>query len=273
MSAPNETNLWDEAPFRVNGGVLRARRAWFFDDIDNDFRASLREAFSVEFCDELPPVSRFEEVAPVYFANFRRFQAQHWAHVLPTHFLVQMTPQDKERPERLLGLLGAACTALGVPVFAKLGECSTKKNHPPAPCCSPQEIVDHLFSSARVRAALKDNDFVLVVPWEDGICPANEFRVFVRDRRVVAVCRQAPQSQAYLPAALAPQILAACKALWATIGPSLAYKDLVLDVWLRDYEEARLIEVNPFGSWTGAGSGQFTWREILEADRPLVRIA
>ena len=101
---------------------------------------------------------------------------------------------------------------------------------------------------------------VVVAPWNRGINRANEFRIFVRDRRVVALC---PgywfEDQAYKPS----QLWCIYRALrQVNFLDDMCFQDWVGDVWIDwDTCEFHLIEANAYGAHSAAGSGLFSWIE------------
>jgi hypothetical protein len=153
-------------------------------------------------------------------------------------------------------------------VYPRLGYCSWKASSPCAlPARTAQQIlgtitrpdtrvVRALLAAVSARSALA----LHLVDWRD-IAPWSEFRLFIRDRRLIGA------SQYYCDRAF-PEILLAGSALHVVIpafaealGRVLHMTDVVADIYLspddRHGLRAELIELNPFSPLTSPCL--FTW--------------
>lgn len=104
------------------------------------------------------------------------------------------------------------------------------------------------------------NSAVIIMPWRDGIEKRNEFRVFFCDGRVTGVSQQHwYECFSYSDDELDAVERAITEAFFLSVDGS-PFAQFVADVWV-SFENAvcHLIEYNPFGAHSGAGSSLFEW--------------
>jgi len=124
--------------------------------------------------------------------------------------------------------------------------------------------------------------YLILMPWHEKITALNEFRVFCRNQKVVAMAQQKwyldlSDRTTYGDERLTPQkAIRAARATvrqyeqeWAHRLPP-HWSEAVLDVWVEYHGDdqssedgqdiAHLIEVNPGGRWASSGSSLFEWK-------------
>lgn len=151
-------------------------------------------------------------------------------------------------------------------VFIKLANFSPKKTITPYPITTANEAFKYLLSSPRCQAGLGCRA-ILIRPWEPAAAHySNEFRAFIQNHKLVGISQQdiyqcyPEMTSVYsrMPDDIAAQI----QELWDnTIRPNTDYRDGTLDVYFDTAKtpNIQLIEINPYGSWSGAGSAWYEW--------------
>lgn len=151
-------------------------------------------------------------------------------------------------------------------VFIKLSNFSPKKTTTPYPITTTEQVWNYLLSSARCQSGLTCGA-ILVKPWEPAAAASysNEFRAFIQDHQLVGISQQSiyehypvmKTTYANIAAELASKI----QNLWTTtIQPHTDYRDGTLDVYYDPQtNKVRLIEINPYGAWSGAGAAWYNW--------------
>ena len=135
-------------------------------------------------------------------------------------------------------------------------------------------------SSAIVPSPLT---YIAVMPWNDKITISNEFRIFVLNGKIKAICQQ----KWYIYVGISKEnilemldcLLDGCNKIVTQLG----YTDATLDVWIdtcdtpadslsnHGVRKVHLIEANPGGRWTCSSSLLFDWRDdsIWDEDSPI----
>jgi len=129
------------------------------------------------------------------------------------------------------------------------------------PLFSPEELFHCLIRSKRVYTFLtyyvKSCEMVLR-PWNPKISPHNEYRVFVTNKKCVAISQQ--HLYRVIHPTLLPEQIIDFVCDWVD-HHELPQPDSVLDVYV-DEEGCHLIECNP--AWWGSGSSLFLWDQIRD---------
>jgi hypothetical protein len=154
-------------------------------------------------------------------------------------------------------------------VFVKIADASPKDVITKA-LVTPEEIWMTLASSKRIRtflSFLKPGSCELVLrPWDSRIKPENEFRVFIKDRKCVAI------SQQHWNKFVGPEITESCKAILKWVNnrvTALPYDNVVMDMFVHD-GYGYLIECNPWSKRTG--TALFTRHEINNPVPDIIRV-
>lgn len=161
-------------------------------------------------------------------------------------------------------------------VFAKIADASPKdggvdlyaQRHTMQPLHTLEALWRALATSRRVQTFLCFTagpcDLVLR-PWNAAITPDTEWRVFVRDRRCVAISQQ----HLYRSMAMFDEATVT-RAITTWVGAhTLAQPSAVLDMFVDDAGVAYLIECNPWSM--RSGSALFRWDELRAAEPVLFR--
>lgn len=150
-------------------------------------------------------------------------------------------------------------------VFIKLANFSPKKTTSPYPITTVDETLKYLLSSPRCQAGLGCRA-IMVRPWEPAAANfPNEFRAFIQDNQLVGISQQniynCYPAMASVYSKMGGYIADQIQKMWdMQIKPNTDYRDGTLDVYCDpDNEAIRLIEINPYGSWSGAGAAWYEW--------------
>lgn len=107
---------------------------------------------------------------------------------------------------------------------------------------------------------------LVVKKWINDFNPALEFRIFIKDKKILGVSQRDPGHYIYLEE-LIPQLKEAIKSFHSEFLSKLQFplRDYILDVYLpRPYCQVVVIDVNPFlRKWDLL---LFTWHELLEKE-------
>lgn len=151
--------------------------------------------------------------------------------------------------------------------FVKLNCYSSKHDYGVLPVDSIHELILHLTRGRKFQAAYERPDKVrftlslalVLIPWISDIKERDEFRIFVRDRQVVAISQQCWwQDHQFCDSSIEAFVRAideCCKC----VCPNLPFPDAVIDVFLRN-GVCYIIECNPYGSFSSSGAALFSWR-------------
>ena len=98
--------------------------------------------------------------------------------------------------------------------------------------------------------------YIAIREWRD-ICPQDEWRVFIKERRIVAVSQYDYYNSYPNMHGEIGSIRWAIDQFWPTLKAALHLDTVIADLWVRSNAhetgrvwEARLIEINPYGNWT-----------------------
>lgn len=155
----------------------------------------------------------------------------------------------------------------GQQYFMRLSGTSGKNEKAVTPLKTANEIVDRLLSVDMFRRReyeRSDKDtYLVLMPWNDKIESRCEFRIFVVNNKLTAA---SPQRYWELHQFSYEELEAFETALKniAFIG-YVPYHTFVADVYIDvDTAVCHLIELNPFGAHSGAGSSFFNWVDDYE---------
>lgn len=294
----NTCNHHELDPYLVRDGQLLVDQKFWDQDLTSKGRADWQTiarvhglVLVVEPKMELPHAVEPDSAVSqqLYLAYMSQFDADRWL----THDLVpgsQVIELEYKLVHKLRGLtqtwvlsgrrssevelecadqvaaLVPACPEQGW--FAKTSVSSGKHERPPRPIWSPLDLVcyltetrEHLRQYEDLLAWRRERLCLVLVPWDSSITPRSEFRVFVRDRKIVAISQQQWHSLEASPVPapggqLAEKITADME---VNILPLLEseLKNFIADVWVD--QQTHLIEVNPGGGAFGGGSALFHW--------------
>lgn len=145
--------------------------------------------------------------------------------------------------------------------FIRLSSTSGKNEKPVRPFEKPKDIVEHLMSVKLFadREYNRDKDTCLIMmPWQQIISNRCEFRIFVVNNKLTAASPQIYwKEHSYTTDELEvfQEVLSNIPFINKVI-----YNTYVADVFIDiDTKQCHLIELNPFGPASGAGSSLFNW--------------
>lgn len=149
----------------------------------------------------------------------------------------------------------------GKPLFVKLSNTSAKNDQPISPFTSLKDIVKFLCSLRECQKRLNDivDVSIIIMPFNDMITKENEFRVFVQEKAIRAICPQNWSSIQYFSIDQVCDIVTLVESLLSRIFETdFGLHSGVFDVFLLN-GEAHLIEINPWGCFASSGSSLFHW--------------
>ena len=147
--------------------------------------------------------------------------------------------------------------------FVRLSSTSGKNEKAIRIFTNAHDIVRHLTSvklfAYQEYQRTKDS-YLILIPWNDKVLPRYEFRIFVVNNRLVAV---SPQKWWELNQYTGDE-LELLESAFSNIdfidSNQCPYQTFVSDVYVdTETSKVKLIEYNPFGAHSGAGSSFFNW--------------
>lgn len=145
------------------------------------------------------------------------------------------------------------------PYFVKTSYKSAKKNKILTPTYNSNDFIFNLISSKQVlQSLLIENCNIVLKKWvyiDDG----EEFRFYVLDKKIKCICQQQfyKTEKKYTD----EQIINCIKDKFESLN--IKFNDCVIDCYVKD-NKCHIIEINSGCCWSTAGSGLFTWKEIME---------
>ena len=125
------------------------------------------------------------------------------------------------------------------------------------------DIIKHLTSTKLFvdqEYKLDKDSYLIMIKWNDRLNQRYEFRIFVVDNKITAVSQQYWQTL-YQYSKKELDIIEYALTNMAFIG-KIPYHTFIGDVYIDiDTKTCHLIECNPFGAYSGAGSGLFEWEK------------
>jgi hypothetical protein len=147
------------------------------------------------------------------------------------------------------------------PWFVRLSSTSGKNEIPPKQFFNLQEVEQFLLQCnifvGREYVRTDKKSYIVLMPWNDQINSRNEMRLFIYNQKLTCVSPQ----QFWKNHEYTQEELETCQDLFSqTEFDDLMYHSCVIDAWV-DFEAKTLniIELNPFGISSGAGSSLFHW--------------
>ena len=157
-----------------------------------------------------------------------------------------------------------------IKMFVKLLSSSAKNEQRVVPLYTVQQIIE--FITGRVQFLQQDfrNYFkyhfdtpigVVMMPWNESIDAKSEFRVFIRNRHLIAISQQAWYTVFhYTPEEIRTIASSIAELFNQILRDRLPLPSAILDVTVDfDIQQAYLIEINPWGTWATSGSSLFDW--------------
>lgn len=157
--------------------------------------------------------------------------------------------------------------------FVKLNCYSSKHDYGVVPVDCVTDLVLHLSRGRRFLAAFArpeqvtfDLDlFLVLVPWIEGIKEREEFRIFIRHRRLVGISQQCWWIDFCFGDNTLRGIACAIHEWCGRLAEKLPFPDAVVDVLVRDGADGEPrcypIECNPYGAFSSSGSALFSWKK------------
>lgn len=146
-------------------------------------------------------------------------------------------------------------------LFVKLSNSSAKNDKPITPFTSTEEIIRFLSTLRETRKRLNDiiDISIILMPFNEKINKDNEFRVFVQETIIKAICPQDWSSVRFFSKSQVTEIIRLIIDLLEKVFKmSKNYHSGVFDVYIHE-NQAHLIEINPWGSFASSGSSAFHW--------------
>ena len=273
----NQAYLREHAPFNIENDTIILSES-FFDLIENSwFHKKLHNIFDEIIITDNITLSNnvtHHQYIKVCNAYLDWYSADKWFHVLTDCNYVPLDKQEiieilkGEYDQQLLDKINIKSTS-----FVKFKCKSTKHEYPPIAVYTAKEALDHLLQSQQLRNLLTtcEDEGIMIRKWYDNINVFNEFRAFVIQDSVVGLCQQYLGHNPIITMILnnyGDKLIPAIQQLWNDIAEKTEYRcGSTLDVWFTFNDEeitCNLIEINTSGLWTAAGSGLFTWKELLD---------
>jgi len=148
-----------------------------------------------------------------------------------------------------------------VSYFVRLSSTSGKNEKSVEPLDNADAIIKRLkcIDLFRKREFNKKKDtYLILIPWNNDIVDGNEFRIFVVNNKLTAA---SPQRWWELYQYSQEELDVIENALnFIEFIDDVPYSTFIADVYINMKDEkCHLIEINPFGAHSGAGSSLFNW--------------
>jgi len=147
-------------------------------------------------------------------------------------------------------------------LFVKTSYQSAKHEYKLFPAFTIMNIFENIIYSKEIWSSIDKASCIILKPWNNNISKDTEFRVFVENKRIIAISQQAwgvSLSQVPYLEHLIEQL--------DDIIKDIPYNDAVLDINYTSNGVLTLIEINPGCRFHGAGSSLYTWQEIEDVKR------
>ena len=165
--------------------------------------------------------------------------------------------------------------------FIKLSGTSGKNEKAVQPVSSIIEIFKQLTSNMlflhQEYDKLSKDTSLIITEWNDNIEKRNEFRVFVYNNKITGVSQQHWYDLFSYTTEEMSSIQIAISQLNKNLSSKIPiYNNCVIDIWIDiKKSSAHIIEYNPFGAYSGAGSSLFHWikdNDKLTGDGKIIEI-
>lgn len=169
-----------------------------------------------------------------------------------------LNESDKEDLENLVNDLNKLIN--NKPSFLKLATVSPKYEVEIKPILDSLDFLDAVTWDQRCVSSLEQypSMSIIIKEWMD-MDPKWEFRVFVWDSKITGISQQFLYHTFEYEMDILEKFYN--KLLSSDIVSSVPYKEATLDIYFdTEKEKIFLIECNPFGAWSPAGSSLFEWR-------------
>jgi hypothetical protein len=156
--------------------------------------------------------------------------------------------------------------------FIKTSLKSAKKNNKgikTIPCFTINDVFENLVSSDQIMQSLLFGCNLIIRRWME-VNVNNEFRVYVLDKQIKAICQQS-LSEHIIEKKDKIVIIDIINNYFTKIVDDISYNDCVIDLFIDNKDSVHLIEINSGGPWSTACSGLFSWNEIMNATDILFR--
>jgi hypothetical protein len=144
------------------------------------------------------------------------------------------------------------------PVFVKLDQLSAKTDTEIRPLKNAEEILFHITHSKKLYKSVYGRNLpvkLILIPWKK-IDPKYEFRIFICNKKVVAISQQNLYDQYHYTVDEITNIIHLIKN--ADLIHYLPYQEVVCDIFIEN-NNCHLIECNPYGAYSASGSSLFCW--------------
>ena len=272
----NNYNEHEYDPYIITNGKLQIDETWW-KSLTLSTQNIIKSKVSYELVDQINVPHTLCSPDPaltvVYWAYIESFDYQCWySPNLPNGpknvILVKL---DQLTKENLLAKKGGSVQHLkqeleticfgGIEYFVRLSGTSGKNEKSIRSFKKAEDIIKHLMDveQFQTREYKRDKDtYLVLIPWNENIDPRCEFRIFVVEGKITAASPQKFwELQQY-----SSEELEAFQTAFDNIEfiGKVPYSTFVADVYI-DIKTSicHLIELNPFGAHSGAGSSFFNW--------------
>lgn len=155
--------------------------------------------------------------------------------------------------------------------FVRLSSTSGKNIKSVRPFNNIDDIITHITSHklfVEQEYKREKDSCLILIPWNDDIDDRFEFRIFVVDGKLTGASQQNVRKLYHYTSGELEMIEHALNNI--SFLNQTSYKTYVADVYCLD-GVCKLIELNPFGAHSGAGSSLFHWitdYEVLHGNQP-----
>ena len=146
--------------------------------------------------------------------------------------------------------------------FMRLSSTSGKNYQDVRPMCTTEDILSNLIKNkifVKREYGRKNKDtYLILIPWNDDMDERYEFRIFVKDGKLVAASQQWWSTLFNYTQEEIDIIDKAINNI--SFLKDIIYQDYIGDVYIDINEKVcKLVEINPYGAHCGAGSSLFNW--------------
>lgn len=255
-------------------------KKWFEQQSDDFQKTIIKQFQNIELEEEFTYPNHFHENNDIYIKFLMLYKEQytfdkyyeliHNCVLLPMSdeereilarnikFGIDISTELKEKIEMQLEKVNGLGNNCGV--FVKTYGKSSKYDLKMFPSFNIDDVLANLKSDSIIKTFLLPDRGLVFRPWLNDINHNREFRFFVLNKKVKCISQQFFEHISYINPEF---VIYECIKLWNSILGKVDYSDCTIDCYINNKNEAILIEINSGGPWGGAGSGLFSWSEIM----------
>ncbi|ARF12145.1 cell division cycle 123 protein [Klosneuvirus KNV1] len=277
----NENNQHEYTPIIPNNPIIIHKQwytslpEWIKKDLDLHF-----PIFELQQFDLPKPIEKNEMFWKFYYWYYELYDMYNYKECMKDTYFIKLTDSQREEMKEMchigvitnkkpkferydsINLLFDQMQKIldenkDTGLFVKTSFQSAKHEYKLFPAFTIMNIFENIIYSKEIYTSIDHTNHIILKPWNNDITKDTEFRVFVENKKVIAISQQAWG----VSLSHEPYLNHSIEQL-DDIIKDIPYNDAVLDINYTSNGVLTLIEINPGCRFHGAGSSLFTWQEI-----------